>query len=129
MKTGKTPRKKLEDQLDRLWSKCIKTKQKTCWNCNSDIVLQSHHIRSRGHRATRWDLENGLLLCRKCHCMQKFNPERFQDSVLEIIGQREYDRMKEKSLKIVKYNMKDLEEVFEFLTEKLRELEADYGRV
>jgi predicted component of type VI protein secretion system len=61
--------------------------------------------------------------------MQKFNPERFQDSVLEIIGQREYDRMKEKSLKIVKYNMKDLEEVFEFLTEKLRELEADYGRV
>ena len=120
-------RKKLIDDCDKLWSLCIKQRDKTCRYTNSDFGLQAHHIRSRSHLSTRWLLDNGLTLSNKVHCLQKMNPELFQDKVIEIIGQDFYEEMKKKSLIRVDYSIADLIEMKELLKKKLQELElGDY---
>jgi len=73
------------------------------------------------------DLENGMCLCARCHCLQRFSPEKFQDNVLEVIGQAEYDRLKDKSLSLFKYTMKDLDMMRTYLKGRLKSLESDYG--
>lgn len=109
-------RKQLEIQCDRLWAKKVKERDCACRYCNSDEKgLSAHHIRVRQHQSTKYDVENGLLLCRSCHSLQKFRPEMFHDMIIEIMGQKEYDRLKEKSRAVVKYTVKDLHDIKDHL--------------
>lgn len=101
-------KKQLEKVCERLWSKSVITRDNACRGCNSQMVMQAHHIRGRQHKATTYDLSNGLTLCRRCHSLQKFRPEKFHDLIIEIIGQMEYDRLKEKSKIIIKFSQQDL---------------------
>jgi hypothetical protein len=116
-KKKKTKRKKPERQLlvkscDDLWSACVIERDKTCRYSNEDTYLTAHHIRSRTHWSTRWSLENGLTLSwRRIHFLQKANPEKFQDMVIEIIGQNYYEEMKKKSLVVVDYSVEDLRDI------------------
>ena len=59
--------KKDQKQLDDLWAKAIKQRDKQCWRCASTADLQAHHIISKRHKATRWLPKNGMTLCRKHH--------------------------------------------------------------
>ena len=62
-------------QLDAGWTKKIKERDKVCKrpNCpycfNQEGIryLQSHHIIPRRCWALRWDLKNGVALCRNSH--------------------------------------------------------------
>jgi hypothetical protein len=115
------PIKKLEMECFSLWSACIIARDKTCRYSNSDERLSAHHIRSRTHHSTRFNLQNGICLSWKVHFLQKANPERFQDMVIEIIGQEEYDRLKKMSLVVVKHTVSDLEQIkFELQAELKR---------
>jgi len=59
-----TNRRKLEKELDRLWSLAIKERDgHKCVRCGSTGPLNSHHINHKHKLATRWDLNNGLCLC------------------------------------------------------------------
>jgi hypothetical protein len=56
-----------EKELDRLWSFCVRKRDKgICVHCGKPSV-HSHHIFSRRHRATRWNTSNGIGLCFGCH--------------------------------------------------------------
>lgn len=63
-------RKKLENKLDKLW-RTIGKEKAYCEICatlpkeerTNTTVLQPHHIIKRGHKATRWDLQNRLWVC------------------------------------------------------------------
>ena len=96
--------------------------------CGSDRGLQGHHIRSVTHLATRYDLSNGLCVCSRCHLNQKFRPEAFQDRVIDVIGDKEYQRLKRKSLIIITQRP-DLRELRAELTEKLRQIEDEWGKL
>jgi hypothetical protein len=121
----KKAKKKTERQLliincDDLWSDCVVARDKVCRYTGDDTYLSAHHIRNRAHWATRWLLGNGLTLSwRKVHFLQKANPERFQDMIIEIIGQEYYDEMKKKSLIVVDYTITDLLEIKEYLKKQL----------
>ena len=123
----KPSKKALEKQCLVLWSLCVRTKQRVCRLCGSDRGLQSHHIRSVSHLSTRFDLENGLCVCSREHCQQKFRPEWFQDQVIRVIGDQEYLRLKKKSLTIISDPI-DLIEMKDFLKRKLDEYESDWGK-
>lgn len=120
----KSKTKLLEEQCDKLWSECVRERDKTCRNCNSDEHLSAHHIRSRTHHSTKYMVANGLTLCwRKCHFLQKHHPERFQDMVINIIGDDEYQRLKTISLMdIQKHTAYDLEGIKEYLEQELKRL-------
>ncbi len=124
-KTGKkrvSSIKKLENECFSLWSDCIIARDKVCRITGSDERLSGHHIRSRTHHATRFSLENGMAVAWKVHFLQKANPERFFDMVIDVIGQEEYDRLKTMSLVVVKQNIEDLKQI-KF------ELEAELKRI
>jgi hypothetical protein len=67
-------------------------------------------------------LRNGICLCWKCHSLQKFNPERFMDLVIEIIGQDEYNALKEISQGNIKVTDADLEDLADALEDTLKDI-------
>ena len=124
MKKPIPKKKKLENECDKLWSQCIIARDGTCRGTNSIDRLSAHHIRSRTHKSTKWDLENGLCLSWKVHFLQKANPERFQDLIINIIGDKKYQALKRKSLQVVDYTTADLEQIKQDLTNKLKDIKA-----
>ena len=124
-KAAKIPKKKqlAKDCLD-LWSKCVRARDGKCQICGDDNRLSAHHIRSVTHNTTKYDLENGLCLCWKCHSQQKWHHERFQDMVIDIIGDDKYRELKRKSLCVVDYSTADLEDLKEDLTKRLARIKA-----
>jgi 5-methylcytosine-specific restriction endonuclease McrA len=84
----------IDSQLDILWSKRVK-EIGYCEKCGKTYGLQASHIISRTHRNTRWDLQNGLCLCKGCH---KFwahkEPLEFTEWVKEKLGEKEYEALR-----------------------------------
>lgn len=111
-KRKKSEMKLLDIECRALWSKCVIARDKTCRYSGDSTFLTAHHIRSVTHHATRYSLDNGITLSwRKIHFLQKRNPERFQDAVIDIIGQPEYERLKIKSQAVVDYTVEDLRDI------------------
>jgi hypothetical protein len=73
------------------------------------------------------DLENGMAICSRCHCLQKFSPEKFQDKIIEVIGDKEYQRLKVKSQRTWKPLSGDLLMMKDYLKCELKRIENDYG--
>lgn len=57
--------------LDSLWSKAVKANWNNCCAlCFKPDGLDAHHvIPRRASWALRWDIKNGVALCRECHSM------------------------------------------------------------
>lgn len=120
-KRKKTEKQLLEAECDKLWSKCIIMRDKTCRLTNSSDRLSAHHIRSRSHKITRWNMENGICLSWRVHFLQKANPELFHDRIIEIIGQKEYNRLKKISDQTYKWSLEELERIKEQLLEAINQ--------
>ena len=122
---------RVEKSLDKLWRKCIQTRDKTCRVCNHDGRLEAHHIMGRRHRACRWNIENGILLCWNHHVKYGHaDPENLRDNVIDCIGIEKYNALKILSRnngKPCRLNMNDLERIKRDLTVKLKQLESDWG--
>lgn len=59
--------KKLEKELDKAWSEAVRKRDVSCRKCNGMGALSAHHAFGRRHESTRWDLDNGVLLCLHHH--------------------------------------------------------------
>ena len=55
------------DSLDKLFSQCIKKRDKVCQRCGGTRGLQTAHFHSRRKKMIRWDEDNACLLCFGCH--------------------------------------------------------------
>ncbi len=59
---------RLRDFADALWSLAVKADwNRRCAICGANGELHSHHLIPRHHEITRYDLHNGISLCRRCH--------------------------------------------------------------
>ena len=127
-KRKKSPRQTLIKACDELWSQCVIKRDLTCRWSGEDTYLSAHHIRSRGHWATRWQIDNGLTLSwRKVHFLQKANPERFQDIVIDVIGDETYQDLKRQSLVVIDLTIADLQDRKEYLQKELAKFKSgDY---
>jgi len=108
VKKAKTTRKKLRDQLDKLFSKIIRSKGK-CERCGKTSPLNTAHIFSRRNLAIRWDKDNVFCLCVACHFWGHQNPILFAEFVKEKLGIRKYEELKKKSQTIKKWTIPELE--------------------
>ena len=63
---NRVDRRKLEKELDTMWSVKIRSFG-FCERCGKKPSLQAAHIIPRIHKNTRWDLGNGICLCWSCH--------------------------------------------------------------
>jgi hypothetical protein len=92
--------KKLQKKAGNFWKSYAKKRDKVCFLCGSDQVLQVHHIFSRTIKRLFLDTENGICLCRRCHMAVTW-----QDSAKETLRRKliakdkaMYDRLYEQSL-------------------------------
>ena len=57
-----------EATIDKLWQKAIKLRANNrCEYCGSNQNLTAHHIFSRDNKYIRWNMDNGVSLCREHH--------------------------------------------------------------
>ena len=57
---------------DSLWSTYIRRRDGKCLLCSSKDKLQAHHclIRKALSNHTRWNINNGVTLCYRCHLIE-----------------------------------------------------------
>lgn len=121
----KTERKRLDEECLRLWSLCVRARDKTCRNCNSDMNLQSHHLIQRTYKLSRYNTLNGICLCRRCHFPEHITPEKFRDMILNIIGEENYLALKNCYMIQYKWTISELKEIKEGLKAELKRIESE----
>ena len=66
--------------LDDLCSKITaKRANYVCEKCGSDYNCSTHHIFSRRHRSTRWDLRGLIYLCSKHHTLDTYSAHQSKE--------------------------------------------------
>ena len=124
---AKTERQKVDKACLDLWSKCVRTRQRTCRNCNSSYNLQAHHVVQRTYKLSRYLPANGLCLCKSCHFWEKVDPEKFRNMVISIIGEDDYIQ-KQKTYRVqYKWSIPELRDIKKELTQILKDLQSDWG--
>lgn len=116
----KTPRQKLVKELDSTVSEIIKKRDhKICQKCGK-LALGSNchwsHVipRSKGN-ALRWDLQNSIVLCMRCHLhWWHKNPLESARWFEETFPDRHKYLMEHKNT-LVQFKVDDLEELLEQL--------------
>ena len=111
MKTGKNPKKTKYNKIlaDSLFRDIIRGRDKSiCQNCKSSYNPQVAHIISRRYHTTRWDINNALILCSKCHARWTYHPLEWEQWIIKRIGQSEYEALKREALSYEKINYKEL---------------------
>lgn len=121
MRKKKTPRAKLKNYLDNLWSKLTKQiNDPWCAWCGKTNGLQSDHVINRWKYPTRWRLEVAIILCTGCHLFRKKrDPLGWAELVQKKFGEDRMNFLKE----MAKSNEKvDLEQVKRYLENAANEI-------
>ncbi len=67
----KKQEKKERNKKDKIWKeeviKSYGMKEKKCVICGNKKMVNIHHIIPKEIKEFRWDIENGVPLCPKCH--------------------------------------------------------------
>jgi predicted restriction endonuclease len=117
----RTARKKLTQECDLLWSQIIRSKNK-CQLCGKTEGLQAAHIFSRTNKNTRWDVQNGLCLCLRCHLyFAHKEPMLFAEKVKEMLGQKVYRELRQRAQ--ISAKGQDLQAIKIFLEQELKKYE------
>ncbi|TET08093.1 MAG: hypothetical protein E3J83_04255 [Candidatus Atribacteria bacterium] len=122
-KKAKTTRRKLRDQLDKLWAEIVKKRAgNKCEYCRKTTYLNTHHIFSRSNLSVRWDLDNGVCLCAGHHTLSNNSahksPAEFIEWIKEMWGIGWYEDLRKKANQIKKWTIPELKElVKEFKSE------------
>lgn len=88
--------KSLRTKADKLWyQKCIKL---LCEVCGQEAI-QVHHFYYKGsYGHLRYDTDNGISLCAKCHFLLHFqDPKAIEEKIVLVRGQDWYSRLNKKS--------------------------------
>jgi 5-methylcytosine-specific restriction endonuclease McrA len=92
-------RKQLHKKLEALWKTYCKARDGgKCKLCTSTNTLQVHHIFSRKKTRLFIDVDNGITLCRDCHCRVTWN-DSTKETVRRMVDPDIYDRIYEESCK------------------------------
>lgn len=115
MKQKKPNKARLEKELDKAWSEYVRGFGRCCQKCGSiSGSISAHHAFGRRHRATRWDVMNGVGLCYPCHIHWAHrDPSGFTEWFKKHIGSDQYDRLAEAHNQIVKHTTEDLTAMLE----------------
>jgi hypothetical protein len=78
----------MKKKADKKWSEIVhKIYNHRCAFCPETFALAAHHIRSRRFSSTRWNTDNGVLVCRKHHFCSHNDPEAFRRLFIELRGE------------------------------------------
>lgn len=106
-------------KLDIRCSLIIRSRMECAWCCvrvESISDLQCAHIFSRTYRNTRWDLDNLLPLCPKCHFYGHRNPIAFVEFIKAMyLTCNQYENLKQKHNLIKKWSLNEMVDLYNSL--------------
>ncbi|KKM20716.1 hypothetical protein LCGC14_1642610 [marine sediment metagenome] len=104
----KKSRRKLIKELDILFSKIVRHGGK-CSRCGSRIKVQCAHVFSRRNMSVRWDFDNALPLCWRCHFWWAHKePVEFNDYIRERMGLQAFYNLKARRLLVAQWTQSEL---------------------
>ncbi len=131
-KNSKKPtRSKLVSKLDIVFSKYIRLKDcdnngiAICVTCAKPHYwkdIQAGHFMSRKHYSIRWDERNVKPQCKACNVFRY--GEQYKYSL--YLGKELSDELHSLSHKIVKFSSDELNEMINYYTKLVKELEKQY---
>ena len=107
-----------EKTLDALFSKLVRALHPLCQRCGAPSE-DCAHIFTRSRRSTRWDTDNALAFCRRCHMWAHLYPNVFMEFVRTVLGKSKYDEVRARSLEVSKD--RDLDAIAAELRARLKE--------
>lgn len=137
----KTPRKKLIDKLDAMWS-LITRRVGYCQLCGKPgyeradgervAGLQAHHLIYRVNFIFRWDVNNGICLCPGCHeygtdfngqvIAAHIDPGVWLEKVMKVMPDSHYKEWYDENKYTKLYRtmpIEDMEDIFKELQDQL----------
>lgn len=101
-------------KLDKLVSDITRAKGRCSW-CGKTDNLQAAHIFSRTYKSVRWDLDNVVCLCAKCHFEGHKRPIDFVEWIKSYLGEFKYQQLKMKTQSISHHKLHDLVALYDSL--------------
>ena len=106
----------LKKKADKMWSEIVhEVYNHRCAFCGETFALAAHHIRSRRFSSTRWNTDNGVLVCRKHHFCSHNDSEAFRRLFVELRGEYILDVLFKLSKSIVKVDREYMNTVIKTL--------------
>ncbi len=115
----------MNDPLDTLVSQYVRERDNwTCQKCGRgrESCIDAAHIMARRHKATRYDPENLLSLCRECHSYFTAHPLYFAVWVKEKIGADKFDELLQRARKAAHLKKMDISELRKSVNAMLKDL-------
>ena len=78
----------LSEEADILWRKAVKLGGR-CLFCGNTHGLEAHHLHHRGGTRYRWDIRNGICLCKWDHARFHGDAEDRQYAYLRLSKKRQ----------------------------------------
>jgi len=105
-------------KLDNVFSKLIR-KAKYCKRCASMAGVEPAHIFVRKNLSVRWNEDNVLPLCHRCHLWAHRRQKEFKEWVKKLYGEVKWNALELRANTIKKWTVDELKELYIFLNEKL----------
>jgi len=123
-------RQKRQKYLHAVWSVAVRTRDHyTCQYCGLESKMtQAHHIFSATNGSTRYDLDNGITLCWRCHFFIAHNDghnDLYWFIEHEWMGEKRFEALHDKAKHgdhIVKFTDAYLDGVEKYLREEIDKL-------
>jgi len=105
----KTTLAALKRQADKLAGELCR-RRGACERCGSKEYLQWAHMVSRRYHSTRWEDMNSFCLCRNCHTLFTYNPDRWIAWLMENHAARylAMERQSRDGTRWMRWNMEEL---------------------
>jgi hypothetical protein len=122
-KRGKyiSPRKRIEIQLDKVFSEYIKLRDdRKCVICGTDKLPQCGHLITRSCSRLRWDPRNAACQCAGHNLQHEYRPEIFTTWFIQTRGLETYNELYQLSqLQNFKWEIEELKSILLELQSKL----------
>ena len=112
----------IEKECFRLFQEVVLERDQACQMCGYPATA-AHHIFGRTRRATAFDPENGVGLCKEHHRRAHLSSVEFLEWVRDVlIGSKRFYLLREKSLSVARFRDADFKAIKKGLQETLEAL-------
>ena len=123
----KSPRRKLIEACDKAAREIVRIRDKhTCQRCGRHAAagwkVEASHFYGRSNLSVRWDLDNLVLLCFKCHYLFAHqNPLEYTEWFREYIGETKMDLLTVRKNTLFRGDLKQELFILKLLKEQYKE--------
>jgi 5-methylcytosine-specific restriction endonuclease McrA len=121
----RTENSKLQSKCDKLLTPIVKKLNPKCLLCGSPTEVAHHHIHKSKSSILRYDLDNLINLCHRCHQALHHNESYYASRIIQIKGLEWFEKLEKKKNQINRVNKGWYLENLKRLENELEKLSTD----